>query len=296
MGKSTLSSAAACQLSRKYKVLLVSLDPAHNLGDIFNVPLGDKKKHFGDNLQLKEIDLEKRKRDYLRSQTEALSGTYGYLQALNLDSHFSVLQYSPGIEEHVLLASIEETLRGEDDMDYVIFDTAPTGLTLRFLALPAITVTWIERLMDIRRQILRKRYTIRKIRGAREEDTVLKHDERDDALFIRLEAMRENFEALSCTLKGESCSFIVVFNPDVLSYRESGRLINGLRDLRLPVRLLIDNKVTQDKEESASRIEADIRKLAGGGIPLARVRLRPETAGRKGERLYDIEEDLTSHL
>ena len=296
VGKSTLASAAAWQLSRGRRVLLVSLDPAHNLGDIFNVPLGDKKTRFSEGLEIREIDLKKRTRNYLKSQIDALSGTYGYLRALNLDSRFSVLKYSPGIEEYALLTDIEETLRDESGFDYIIFDTPPTGLTLRFLALPAITLTWIDRLSDIRRHILTKRYTIRKIRGDREEKTVLRHDRRDDAPLLKLEAMRANYGALCKTLQGESCSFVVVFNPDLLSYRESERLIDGLHDLRLPVGLLIDNKITEEDGGNALEMEADMRKLSGRGVPLQRVRLMRGTAGGSGKKLYDIEEDLTSNL
>lgn len=294
VGKSTLASAAAWQLSRSKRVLLVSLDPAHNVGDIFNVTLGDRKTPFGDRLQLKELDLKKRTRDYLDSQIEVLSGTYGYLQALNLDSRFSVLKYSPGIEEYALLSSIEETLRDERDLDYIIFDTPPTGLTLRFLALPAVTLTWIERLTDIRIQILKKRYTIGKIRGESGGKTALRHDKTDDALMKKLETMRENYGALYSILQGESCSFIVVFNPDMLSCRESERLINGLHDLRLPVRLLIDNKIAEESGELAAAIETDMRRLAGRAVPLERVGLRSRPG--QGRGLYDIAEDITSHI
>lgn len=296
VGKSTLASAAAWQLSPKNRVLLVSLDPAHNIGDIFNVHLEDRKTRFRDGLELREIDLKKRAKDYLESQNETLCGTYGYLRALNLDSRFSVLKYSPGIDEHVLLQSIEETLRGESDIDYIIFDTPPTGLTLRFLALPAITLTWTEKLMEIRQHILRKRYTIRKIRGGRKEETVLKHDRRDDPLLIKLQAMKENYEALHRTLQSESCSFIVVFNPDMLSYRESERLIKGLHDLCLPVRLLIDNKATVEGVDRVSRMEEDMRKLAGGRVPVQRVSLRAGPGTSNGGDLYEIEEDITSYL
>ena len=46
VGKSTMAAAAAWQLSQKSRVLIVSLDPAHNLGDIFGVALQDKKSRY----------------------------------------------------------------------------------------------------------------------------------------------------------------------------------------------------------------------------------------------------------
>ncbi|MBU0653023.1 MAG: AAA family ATPase, partial [Proteobacteria bacterium] len=90
VGKSTLSAAMAWQLSQQYRVLIVSLDPAHNLGDIFNMTLKDKKTRYTDTLYLKEIDLKKLTKEYLKKEIDVLSSSYKYLQVLNLDNYFSV--------------------------------------------------------------------------------------------------------------------------------------------------------------------------------------------------------------
>ena len=244
VGKSTMSAASAWQLSQSHRVLVVSLDPAHNLGDIFGAALNHKTHRFTDSLYLKEIDLQKLCRDYLQRETRVLTDTYRYLQTINLDHYFSVLKYSPGIEEYALLTSIEETLRSEKDFDYIIFDTPPTGLTLRFLALPRITVTWIDRLMLIRRDILEKRHTIYRIRGILDDkETILSYDEDKDDILKRLKKLKENYQNLSSRLQGEDCGIVLVYNPDTLSLKESKRLIDGLGDLKLPLRLLINNKV-----------------------------------------------------
>ncbi|MEN6464052.1 MAG: ArsA-related P-loop ATPase, partial [Syntrophaceae bacterium] len=47
VGKSTIAAATAKQLSDKYRVLIVSLDPAHNLGDIFQLDLCGGEKRLG---------------------------------------------------------------------------------------------------------------------------------------------------------------------------------------------------------------------------------------------------------
>jgi arsenite-transporting ATPase len=167
VGKSTMSAASAWQLSKKYRVLIVSLDPAHNLGDVFGVVLNHKKQRFTDSLYLKEVNLKKLCREYLQREISVFTDTYRYLQTINLDNYFSVLKYSPGIEEYALLTSIEETVRSERDFDYIVFDTPPTGLTLRFFALPWVTITWIDRLIQIRQDILEKRHTISNPRYSR---------------------------------------------------------------------------------------------------------------------------------
>ncbi|HQB30606.1 MAG TPA: ArsA-related P-loop ATPase, partial [Syntrophales bacterium] len=129
VGKSTVAAASAWQISRRARVLIQSLDPAHNLGDIFGVSLGDRKRKISDTLTLQEVDLQKLARDYLERETRVLGETYRYLQVLNLDNYFSILKYSPGIEEYALLTSIERTINEETDFDYLVFDTPPTGLT-----------------------------------------------------------------------------------------------------------------------------------------------------------------------
>lgn len=295
VGKSTMAAAAAWQLSQKYRVLIVSLDPAHNLGDIFGLRLDNGKRRFTNSLYIQEIDVQKLSKEYLQREINVLSSSYRYLQALNLDNYFSVLKYSPGIEEYALLTGIEETIRNEGKFDYIIFDTPPTGLTLRFLALPRVTITWVDRLIQIRRKILEKRYTIHRIRGAlSKEETVLSYDEGDDDILKRLRRLRENYQALTGILQGEDCAIVVVFNPDILSLKESQRLIEGLNDLRLPVRLLIDNKVTEENEETANHVESNIRNLKD--VPLERVSLSGALLDHKGGRLYDIPENIISTL
>lgn len=287
-----MAAASAWQLSRRARVLIVSLDPAHNLGDIFGVTVGNGKKRFAETLFLKEVNLQKLSRDYLEQETRVLSNTYGYLKTLNLDTYFSVLQYSPGIEEYALLTSIEKTIRDETAFDYIIFDTPPTGLTLRFLALPKVTITWIERLTQIRRQILEKRYTIHRIRGTlSSEETILDYREEEDDILKRLKKLNENYTALDGALRGDDCHVVLVFNPDILSLRESQRLVEGLRELGLPLRLLINNKVTEENREMAVHVEDRMKKTAGE-IPLERIELSKTLLDGKKGTLYDIQQGI----
>jgi len=295
VGKSTMAAVAAWQLSKKSRVLIVSIDPAHSLGDIFGATLKGKKSRFTHTLHLKEIDLHRLSKEYLEREINVLSSTYRYLQALNLDEYFSLLKYSPGIEEYALLTGIEETIRNEGNFDYIIFDTPPTGLTLRFLALPRVTITWVDRLIKIRQKILEKRYTIHRIRGVlSKEETLLSYNEEDDDVLKRLRTLRDNYQALNTILQGENCTVVLVFNPDILSLKESQRLIEGLEDLELPLRLLIDNKVTDENIETAEHVEGNIRNMKD--VPIERVFLSKALLDNKGGRLYDIQEDIISKL
>ena len=294
VGKSTMSAAMARQLSQQYRILIVSLDPAHNLADIFGVALNHKKHRFTDSLYLKEINLQKLCRDYLQRETRVLTDTYRYLQTINLDNYFSVLKYSPGIEEYALLTSIEETVRSERDFDYIVFDTPPTGLTLRFLALPWITMTWIDRLMQIRRDILEKRHTIYRIRGILDDkETILNYDENDDDILKRLKTLKRNYQSLSSVIQGKDCGIVLVYNPDTLSLKESKRLIDGLYELKLPLRLLINNKIQTKYTAMADHVDSVMQSLAPA-IPIQRVAFSERLLDGQNSTLYDIEETILS--
>lgn len=292
VGKSTLAAASAWQLSQKSRVLLVSLDPAHNLGDIFDVAINREKKKLSQTLTLMEIDLQKLSREYLEQESDVLSRTYGYLKTLNLDQYFSILKYSPGIEEYALLTGIARIIQKETAFDYIVFDTPPTGLTLRFLALPSVTTTWIDRLIHIRRQILEKRYTIHRIRGTlSSSETVLDYKEEDDDILQRLLALNETYQDLNRTLRGQDCHFVLVFNPDVLSLKESDRLMAGLRDLGLPLRLLIDNKVSRENKDMAAHVEKNIE-VAAEGVQLQRISLSSPPSPENRGGLYAVPENI----
>lgn len=293
VGKSTLAAASARQLSRKGRVLIVSLDPAHNLGDIFGVVNKGTKDKLKDSLFLQEVDLQKLSREYLHKEINVLTSSYSYLKTFNLDSYFSTLKYSPGIEEYALLTSIAATIRRETSFDYILFDTPPTGLTLRFLALPQVSMTWIDRLIAIRRQILKKRHTIHRIKGSlSSEETVLAYEEKDDDILGRLLTLKETYQDLDTKLRGNNCHVVLVFNPDVLSRKESERLISGLQELGLPLRLLIDNKVHAGNVDQAAAVEEKMQALAPA-VELKRIQLRKDLGGKeKGGMLDDIQEQI----
>jgi arsenite/tail-anchored protein-transporting ATPase len=294
VGKSTMSAASAWQLSKKYRVLIVSLDPAHNLGDVFGVVLNHKKQRFTDSLYLKEVNLQKLCREYLQREISVFTNTYRYLQTITLDNYFSVLKYSPGIEEYALLTSIEETVRSEKGFDYIVFDTPPTGLTLRFFALPWVTMTWIDRLIQIRRDILEKRHTIYRIRGILDDkETILNYDENDDDILKRLKTLKGNYQALSTVLQGKDCGVVLVYNPDTLSLKESKRLINGLYELKLPLRLLINNKIQKKHKVMADRVDSVMQSFAPT-IPIQRVAFSERLLDGQNSTLYNIEETILS--
>lgn len=275
VGKSTVSATCAWQLSEHgYKTLLVSLDPAHNVADIFDTQVGHKKSKFSTNLYLQEANLDKAASTYIEQNIDVLTEVYSYTKAFNFDTYFKVLRYSPGVEEYASLTVLEEVFRTETDFDYVVFDTPPTGLTLRILALPNISITWVDRLRRIRKQILEKRHTIHNITGKyKEEGFVLAYNEKDDAVMQKLNDIWQRYVNLYKLLKSNDNSIAVVFNPDYLSLRESQRILEGLTDLNLPLRAAFNNKYQDHLEETAEEVEKELFGQNRNGVRLDRVPL-----------------------
>ncbi|UTR13958.1 arsenical pump-driving ATPase [Salipaludibacillus sp. LMS25] len=139
VGKTSTACATAVALADQgKKVLIVSTDPASNLQDVFRVKLENKPTKVKDvpNLYAANLDPEQAAKDY----REKMVGPYrGQLPESALKSMEEQLSGACTVE----IAAFDEftTLLTDDDtvaqFDHIIFDTAPTGHTLRLLQLPS---------------------------------------------------------------------------------------------------------------------------------------------------------------
>lgn len=246
VGKTTLSSATAYRFAAAgSKTLIVSLDPAHNLGDVFHTPLADEIRAIRPGLDGMEIDLAAWVRRYLESSREEIERTYRYHAVMNLGAYLDIMKYSPGTEEYAVLWAIEHIWeKHAGSYDLIVFDTPPTALTLRFLAMPAISALWIEELSKMRRAILEKRQTVLRLNP---EASVLGGavKKEDDPIYRKLGSLSERLDKLR-RLFAEESYFAVVLNPDELSFSESLRIRDELSKLGVPIAGLCYNKFLVD--------------------------------------------------
>ena len=92
-GKSTVSSLAGLGAAMTgKKTLVVSMDAAHNLSDIFETPLGHTPREIIPGLFAGEIDQERMIQIYLKETQRSLKKNYSYLTAFNLEKHFDILK------------------------------------------------------------------------------------------------------------------------------------------------------------------------------------------------------------
>jgi arsenite-transporting ATPase len=242
VGKTTLAAATALHWASQKserKILVISTDPAHSLADSFNQPIGDELTPIVgvSNLFAMEINAARRLEEFKREHGETLKtiadrGTY--FDREDIASFFDLSL--PGLDE--LMAVIEMAgLVKEGHYGLVILDTAPTGHTLRLLALPQLMEDWIR----VLNQMLEKhRYMVA---------VIGRHRYRPDETDAFLEHMSADLNRLRALLCNESATeFVPVTIPEAMSIAETARLLDSLRDLHICVRTVVVNRVVVRSE------------------------------------------------
>ncbi len=266
VGKTTTAAALALLASEKgLRTLLVSLDPAHNLGDVLEAKLAEEPREVAPRLWASEVDFEAMVARHLRQLCERIKDIYGYLRVLNLDRYIDTLRYSPGVEEYAVLEKVMELLRHEEDYDLIVLDTPPTGLTLRMLVLPFVNMVWLEKLLQLRRAILERRKAITRVTGEQPEATIagrrvrIPVTEEEDPVYRELKKMlKENTWLVERLRNREKTRILIVVNPETLPVLEASRALETLRRHGLHATHVVVNKVLALKH-SPRELEARIR-------------------------------------
>lgn len=183
VGKTTVAAAIAWEMAARHpqqSVRVISIDPAHSLGDAFEATLGHAPVALTDNLTAQEIDadtvLEQFREDYLWELAEIMSGdtaSDGGLQIAYGPEGWRqiVAQALPGIDEMLSLISVI-TLLEQDTEALIILDTAPTGHLLKFLEMPTALgewLAWIFKLWIKYQDVIGRTEFMGRLRGLRKQ-------------------------------------------------------------------------------------------------------------------------------
>ena len=241
VGKSTCSSLFSVREAQGGQMtLLVSMDPAHNLHDIFQQEIKGKDKKITSCLYARETDLDGIRLSYMKSLKKELAGVYHYQQALNIDKYFNILKFAPGMEEYAAWLALEACFQ-DSRYDQIIVDTPPTALTLKTISLSAVNLYWIDQLEAMRLEILQKKNTVGKIR---KENLA---EPEDDPVYQRLQKMKKRYQKVTDALQDPERSEInLVMNEDELSFSESLQIKKDLEGLSIPISRIIVNKSRAD--------------------------------------------------
>lgn len=231
VGKSTSAAAIAWKSAEEgHNTLLISTDPAHNLGDIFNQSIGGKTTKVSDNLSALEIDPEIETNNYIKGVKENLKGVVHSGMMEEVYRQLDTAKASPGADEAALFDKLISIILEESEhYDKLIFDTAPTGHTIRLLSLPELMGVWIEGMLQ-KRQKTNENYT----------QLLNDGDPIEDPIYDVLKTRQERFsKAREVLLDGKVTGFVFVMNPERLPILETQKAIELLDKYHLHVKTLI---------------------------------------------------------
>ena len=229
VGKTTCASAIAVIASQAGKrVLLVSTDPAHSTSDMFERPIGPEPVQLLPNLHGLEIDGEFESQRYVANVKEQIRGLFGHHILKEATRQIDLAASMPGAEEMALFDRIGGLIRGEDErFDLIVFDTAPTGHTLRLIRMPELMEAWIRALSKSRHAML----------GIEQDDST-------DPVMLKLAERLENLREFRARLLSPRISaFVLVLVAERLPIEETARAIEQLKEAGVTIGGLVVNRV-----------------------------------------------------
>ena len=258
VGKTTTAAALGLVAAEEGRTcLLVSTDPAHSLGDIFATTIGDRRTPLVDRVWGLEIDPDAeaaRHIETVKSQMKQLVHPRLYDE---IDRQLDLASHAPGASEAALLERVAELMGdGGTQFDLVIFDTAPSGHTVRLLSLPEVMGAWTDGLLRHRERSSRLGSALKHLGGGRIKGDDLSmidsaQDHPDESLSEKLnnvlETRRRKFlVARDCLLDSTTTAFLLVVNPDKLSILESRKIVDLLGRFDMNVFAVVINRVLPD--------------------------------------------------
>lgn len=233
VGKTTVAGAIAWAMAERHpdrQVRVISIDPAHSLGDVLSTQLGHKPTQILGNLSAQEVNakavLEQFREDYLWELAEMMSGdtqddamqvAYGPEAWRQI-----VAQALPGIDEMLSLLTVMDLLE-QGEQDLIILDTAPTGHLLRFLEMPSALGDWLAWIFKL---------------WIKYQDVVGRTE-----LMGRLRSLRQRVMQAQKKLKdGQHTEFIGVLQAQSAIVAESERLTRTLTEMGMSQRYLVHNR------------------------------------------------------
>ncbi|RUO72905.1 ArsA family ATPase [Idiomarina ramblicola] len=265
VGKTTVSSALAVLAARKgKKVLLVSTDPAHSLADVFDKKIGDHKTVMRENLTALEIDPDHEVKEHIARVSSQMKRFTNPDLFPEIERQMRLTQQSPGAQEAALLERICHVIdEAEKDYDLLIFDTAPTGHTLRLLTLPEAMAAWTQGML-------------RSQKRSQDFDSVLDHlspksgkdinnpmadpkENASDGMTDRTKAITEQllnrqrlFQRTRRLLQDNSyTSILFVLTPERLPIQETTRALQSLTAENLPVGGVVINRILPEQADGS---------------------------------------------
>ncbi|KAH9768403.1 ATPase get3b [Citrus sinensis] len=143
----------------------------------------------------------------------------------------------PGLDEAIAISKVIQFLESQEYSMFtrIVFDTAPTGHTLRLLSLPDFLDASIGKILKLREKIASATSAIKSVFG--QEQNRQGASDKLERLRERMVKVRELFRDT------DSTEFVIVTIPTVMAVSESSRLSESLKKENVPVKRLIVNQI-----------------------------------------------------
>lgn len=279
VGKTTTAAAlASYYASQQKKTLIVSTDPAHSLGDVLNVRLNNEKTAVTPYLDAIELNPDVIV-DAHFAQVESTIKSYANPDMMpKIREHLRLSKSAPGAQEAAMLESMCQHLITAADANYqhIIFDTAPTGHTLRLLVLPEMMGAWTDGLLAQQRRQAKLRSVANHLdshnKKSNQKDIDKKIDKKDvpnpfaakkpdrwEQAVAVLEKRKALFRQAGVLLHDRTKTAIVlVMTADVLPLAETKRAIEQLEESKLnPAAIVINQLIAPAQSDEFWRLRAE---------------------------------------
>ncbi len=234
VGKTTVAAATALRAAESgQRTLVCSTDPAHSLGDVFDVGLGDRAAPITGRLDGQELDARSRLEDAWGEIREYLVALFDWAGADAVEAE--ELAVIPGLDEVFALAELR-THAEAGEYDVVVVDCAPTAETLRLLSLPDVLGWYMARVFPTQRAVTRavRPLVQRMVRMPVANDGVFASVRR---FYDRLDGVRD------LLTDGDTTSARLVVNPERMVIAEARRTFTYLSLFGYHVDSVVVNKL-----------------------------------------------------
>ncbi|WP_245984744.1 ArsA family ATPase [Biomaibacter acetigenes] len=222
VGKTSMACITAVQTAKKgFKTLLLTTDPAAHIGNVLDKPVTDEITKIDglENLYAVKIDQKKAMEDYKNQILEDVRGKFDENTVKAMEEELN----SPCTEEMAAFQKFIE-YAGKEDFEVIVFDTAPTGHTLRLLELP----------MDWSKQIQLK---------ARLSAGISEADKEQKEKFDKVIEMMKN---------EEETTFSFVMYPEKTPIIEAYRASEELKTVGIKTRMIVANMIIPEEQAVTS--------------------------------------------
>jgi arsenite/tail-anchored protein-transporting ATPase len=244
VGKTSVAAATGVRLAEiGYKTLVMSVDPAHSLGDSFDLEgalfhgATADPKSVHQNLWIQEVNIQ---REIKPHWNEIASYITSVLRTTGLnDVEAEEMAIFPGMEELSAMMYVNQ-YRRDKQFDVIVLDCAPTAESLRFVSLPTTLDWYVKHVFTLQRRIMKAVRPIVNTLGPIEAPP--------DSYFGNIQSLFQKIQGIDAVLEDpETTSVRLVTNPEKMVLRETQRAFVYFCLHGLTVDQVIVNRVLPDE-------------------------------------------------